>query len=96
MAKSIRSKTQRKNRNLLRQTVHGPVEKKRLERLTLKESKNLEQQKDIAEPIEVVEQEETMQVDLTKSEKLQLLLNRNQLKKKLKARAKSKVRIVRK
>jgi hypothetical protein len=91
MAKSIRSKTQRKNRDLLRKTVHGPVEKKRLERLTLKESENVKVQQQMVKEEKVEMQVET---ELTSTEKLQLVLNRNQFKKKM--RAKSKVRIVRK
>jgi hypothetical protein len=81
MAKSIRSKSKRKARAIRREKIHAPVEQKRLERLVnsfpeiKEEPKQMEMETD---------------KELTKEERNQLFLNRNQFKKKIRAKLQKK------
>jgi hypothetical protein len=91
MGKSIRSKGERINRANRRLLIHKPKEDLRLDRLTQK----------LADPaalkthVGIILQEEPEEelVDdsapITKEQRMELLLNRNQFKKKIRAKSKS-------
>ena len=86
MGKSVRSKQQRINRSNRRNLIHKPVEDKRLERILEKGLAD----KLVSLPVEQGEQDvlmdpvlESQDRVLTQKEKRDLILNRNQKKRKM-------------
>jgi hypothetical protein len=85
MAKSIRSKSKRKARDLKRKTIFGEAEKERLGRLVEK------QLAATVEPLDAEPVAETKEMIVDTKVKRDSLLNRNQMKKKSRAKAKGKL-----